>query len=75
MIARGCRGMAAYQSEWEYAVSGLDLLEVNEYRRIFVNSIAETLQALKGGKKSVREFTEIFMDSLRKTGFMSVFLP
>lgn len=34
VIARGCRGMAAYQSEWEYAVSGLDLLEVNEYRRI-----------------------------------------
>ena len=25
-----------------------------------MNSIAETLQALKGGKKSVREFTEIF---------------
>ena len=68
VIARGCRGMAAYQSEWEYAVSGLDLLEVNEYRRIFVNSIAETLQALKGGKKSVREFTEIFYGFAEKNG-------
>jgi len=68
VIARGCRGMAAYQSEWEYAVSGLDLLEVNEYRRIFVNSIAETLQALKGGKKSVREFTEIFYGFVEKNG-------
>lgn len=57
--------MAAYQSEWEYAVSGLDLLEVNEYRRIFVNSIAEPLQALKGGKRVFVNLRKFSIDSLK----------
>lgn len=66
VIARGRRGFAAYQEEWDYAVRSLDLLEVNTYRRMFADSIADAVEALKGGKKSVREFTEIFYQLVEK---------
>ena len=59
VLAKGRRGFSAYKEPWEYEAAGLDLVEVNEYRRKFIASVGETITALKGGKKTVREFTEI----------------
>lgn len=59
VLAQGRRGLAAYEQPWEYDVEGLDLVEINEYREKFLESVEETVVALKGGKKTVREFTEI----------------
>lgn len=57
VVAQGRRGLAAYQQEWQYEVPHLDLVEINSYRLKFLESIEETMLALKGGKKTVREFT------------------
>lgn len=59
VLAQGCRGLAAYQKEWQRTVEHLDLVEINEYRMKFADSVGETIQALQGGKKTVREYTEI----------------
>ncbi len=59
VIARGIRGYKAYHSEWSYTVNHIDLVQVNEYRQHFVSSIEETVLALKGGKKTVKEYTTI----------------
>ena len=66
VLAQGCRGLAAYQREWQQEVRALDLVEINEYRLAFLGSIEETVLALKGGKKTVREFTEILYTLLIK---------
>lgn len=59
VVAQGRRGLSAYQQEWQYEVSRLDLAEINSYRVKFLQSVEETMLALKGGKKTVREFTGI----------------
>lgn len=59
VVAQGRRGLAAYQQEWQYEVTHLDLVEINSYRLKFLESVEETMLALKGGKKTVREFTGI----------------
>ena len=59
VLAKGRRGFSAYEQPWEYEAAGLDLVEINEYREKFVASVGKTMAALKGGKKTVREFTEI----------------
>lgn len=59
VIARGKRGISSYRQEWEYQVDRLDLALVNEYRAKFVESVNEAVTELAGGKKTVREFTEI----------------
>lgn len=59
VIAQGKRGLPAYLTPWEYKAGNMDLLLVNEYRLRFVDSIAESVQQLQGGKKTVEEFTRI----------------
>lgn len=66
VIAQGRRGLAAYQREWEYEVEQLDLVQINEYRRKFLASIEDAVLSLKGGKKTVREFTGILYDLVLK---------
>lgn len=66
VLAQGRRGLAAYQQEWQQEVRALDLVVINEYRLAFLGSIEETVLALKGGKKTVREFTEILYQLLIK---------
>ncbi|MCH5265025.1 MAG: PD-(D/E)XK nuclease family protein [Lachnospiraceae bacterium] len=59
VIARGRRGFRSYQQEWEYAVERMDLVVVNEYREKFTEAIREAVSECQGGKKTVKEFTEI----------------
>lgn len=59
VVAQGRRGIRSYQQEWKYAVDRVDLVVVNEYRRKLLESIQDTFRDLRGGKKTVREFTEI----------------
>ena len=59
VIARGRRGFRSYRQEWEYTVERLDLVEVNEYRAKFMDSVGTAVARCQGGKKTVREFTEI----------------
>lgn len=59
VLARGRRGMRSYRQVWEFPVERLDLVQVNEYRAKFMESVDETFRELSGGKKTVREFTEI----------------
>ena len=59
VLARGRRGIGSYRKEWQYAVKRVDLVLVNEYRKKLVDAIEKTYSALRGGKKTVREFTEI----------------
>lgn len=66
VIAQGRRGLNAYQQMWEYEVAKLDLVSINEYRMKFLGSIEEAMLALKGGKKTVREFTEILYNLVLK---------
>lgn len=66
VLAQGRRGLAAYQQEWQRDVRHLDLIEINEYRQTFLNAVEETLLALQGGKKTVRDFTTILYQLLLK---------
>lgn len=66
VLAQGRRGLTAYQQEWQWEVKHLDLVEVNEYRLLFLAAIEETVTALQGGKKTVRQFTEILYQLLMK---------
>lgn len=66
VLAQGCRGLTAYQQEWQRDIKHLDLVEINEYRVRFLMSIEETMLALQGGKKTVRNFTEILYQLLIK---------
>lgn len=59
VIARGRRGLRSYQREWEYTVDKMDLVQINEYREKFLAVIENTMKELKGGKKTVAEFTKI----------------
>lgn len=59
VIAQGRRGLRSWQQEWKYAVDRIDLVLVNEYRLRVVEAIREPFRELKGGRKTVREFTEI----------------
>ena len=59
VIAQGRRGIRSWQQEWKYAVDRVDLALVNEYRIRLLGSIQDTFRELRGGKKTVREFTEI----------------
>lgn len=59
VIARGRRGFRSYQSKWEYAVDKMDLVQINEYREKFLSATSSAMTALKGGKKTVAEFTKI----------------
>ena len=59
VMARGRRGIRSYRQEWEYQEERMDLVLVNEYRKKFVDAVDETIRELSGGKKTVREFTEI----------------
>lgn len=59
VIARGRRGIRSYRQEWEFEVDRMDLVRVNECRVKFLEAVNETIQELAGGKKTVREFTEI----------------
>lgn len=68
VIAQGRRGLAAYQQPWEYEVAKLDLVEINEYRMKFLASIEDTMLSLKGGRKTVREFTEILYGLVVRNG-------
>lgn len=66
VLAQGPRGLSSYQQDWQWEVRHLDLVEINEYRKLFLDSIEETMIALQGGKKTVREFTEILYHLLIK---------
>lgn len=57
VLARGRRGFRSYSSQWESPVASVDLNLVNEYRRRFVDSVEEAVKALKGGRKTVEEFS------------------
>lgn len=59
VLARGRRGIRSYRQEWEYQVERMDLVQVNQFREKFLASIDGTVRKLSGGKKTVREFTEI----------------
>ena len=59
VVARGRRGYRSYERSWEFAVEKMDLVLVNECRQKFMASIGDTWKKLQGGKKTVREFTEI----------------
>ena len=59
VLARGRRGVRSYRQEWEFPVERLDLVQVNEYRVKFMESVDDAFRELSGGKKTVREFTEI----------------
>ncbi len=59
VAAQGRRGIRSWQQEWKYAVDRLDLVLVNQYRQRVLDTVREPFRRLKGGRKSVREFTEI----------------
>lgn len=59
VAAQGRRGIHSWQQEWKYAVDRLDLVLVNQYRQRVLDTVREPFRRLKGGRKSVREFTEI----------------
>lgn len=67
VLAQGRRGLAAYREEWDYSIKYLDLVEINEYRVAFLHAIEDTMEELKGGKKTVREFTEILYRFITKS--------
>ncbi|MEE3467661.1 MAG: PD-(D/E)XK nuclease family protein, partial [Eubacterium sp.] len=69
MLASGRWGYRSLQSEWTYDVSGLykDRMDwLNESRERFLTMISEAVDALRGGKKSVRTFTEILVTFMVK---------
>lgn len=66
VIARGRRGIRSWQQEWKYAVDRVDLVLVNEYRVRLLESIEDAFRELRGGKKTVRTFTEILYRLLIK---------
>ncbi len=66
VIARGRRGLRSYQSQWEYAVEGMDLVDVNRYRQKFAESVAESVRDMSGGKKTVEEYTRLLYRLLTK---------
>ncbi|MBO5489376.1 MAG: PD-(D/E)XK nuclease family protein, partial [Eubacterium sp.] len=59
IFAKGRRGYRSYCSEWKYELRDVDLMDVNEYREKLVDAIGDAFEALRGGKKTVREFTTI----------------
>lgn len=59
VLARGRRGFRSYSTEWESPVNAIDITLVNEYRQRLMDAIGETVTALKGGKKTVEEFSKI----------------
>lgn len=62
VLAQGRRGLEAYQQEWNNTVQRQDLVEINEYREQFLHSVEKAVLACRGGKKTVREFTEILYE-------------
>lgn len=64
VLAQGCRGLVAYKEEWQYEVKHLDLVEINQYRILFLSSVEKTITKLQGGRKTVRAFTEILYQFL-----------
>lgn len=68
VIARGRRGLRSYQQEWEYAVDRIDLVLVNEYREKFLSAVQGAMSELKGGKKTVTEFTKILYRLITENG-------
>ena len=59
VLARGRRGVRSYSTEWESPVDGVDIVLVNEYRKRLMDAVGKTFRALKGGKKTVEEFSRI----------------
>lgn len=59
VVAKGKKGYRSYAQEWKSPLRYSDLVAVNEAKDKFVASIKEFFQALRGGKKTVREFSEI----------------
>ena len=59
VLARGRRGFRSYSAEWESPVETVDIVLVNTYRQRLVDSIRETMTALRGGKKTVQQFSQI----------------
>lgn len=66
VLAKGRRGLSDYEQCWEYEVAGLDLVEINEYRVKFMDAVEDAIRALRGGKKTVREYTEILYELVIK---------
>lgn len=64
VLARGRRGFRSYRTEWESAVDGVDIVLVNEYRKRLMDAVGETFEALRGGKKTVEEFSRIIYNLL-----------
>lgn len=56
---KGKKGYRSYAQEWKSPLRYSDLVAVNEAKDKFVASIKEFFQALRGGKKTVREFSGI----------------
>lgn len=68
VLAQGRRGLSAYRQPWEYEAAGLDLVEINACRQKLIDSVGDAMLALKGGKKTVRAFTEILYALVVKNG-------
>lgn len=60
VLAQGRRGIRSYQQQWQYEVKRIDLVQVNQYRKKLMDSVEDTFRQLRGGKKTVEEFTRIF---------------
>ena len=68
VLARGRRGIRSYRMAWEYPVERMDLVQVNRYRMKFLDAVDETVRELAGGKKTVRQFTEIIYRLIVRNG-------
>ncbi|HAK58554.1 MAG TPA: hypothetical protein DCP06_06205 [Lachnospiraceae bacterium] len=63
MLASGRHGFAAFAEEWRYDVGGSytpeRLERINVSRELIFNSLRSVYEGLKGGKKTVKEFSVI----------------
>lgn len=68
IVARGRRGIRSYRQEWVLQADRMDLAAVNIAREKFVASVDPAIRALAGGRKTVREFTQILYELIVDNG-------
>ncbi|MBQ6537689.1 MAG: exodeoxyribonuclease V subunit gamma, partial [Eubacterium sp.] len=71
IVAAGRRGYNSFKNTWTYKpnkyMSDEDLVDINSYRETFLSNIEETADALRGSKKTIREYAEILCEFIIKS--------
>ena len=71
IVAAGRRGYNSFKNTWTYKpnkyMSDEDLVDINSYRETILSNIEETADALRGSKKTIREYAEILCEFIIKS--------